>query len=323
MAKKSKKKAKDAERVAAKAVKPGKAAKDAGTATKGKGSEGPTAPRLSEILRAPLAPFDVRDLDTDAAPGFPGSGKADAPAFKEALEPVLSDLQERLYAAGRADPTTAPRVLLILQGMDTSGKGGVIRHTVGMVDPQGIQLTSFKSPTKEELRHPFLWRIRNALPDPGMLGVFDRSQYEDVLIVRVNELVPRATWSRRYATINNFEKSLADQGYVIIKCFLHVSADEQKERLAKRLDNPDKHWKYNPGDLDTRANWEAYADAYNDMLAKCNPEHAPWYIIPADKKWYRNWAVAELLREKLADLGLGWPEADFDVAAEKARLAEL
>ena len=279
-------------------------------------------PSLSRLLRAPGGAVDVRAIPTDAAPGFPGNGKADAPAYGEALEPVLSDLQERLYAQGRSDPRSARRVLVILQGMDTSGKGGAIRHAIGMVDPQGVQLTAFKAPTAEERRHPFLWRIRRALPDPGMIGIFDRSQYEDVLIVRVNELVPRATWSRRYATINHFEKGLADQGVVILKCFLHISADEQKLRLAERLNNPEKYWKYNPADLDSRTNWDRYMDAYGDLLTRCNPDHAPWYVIPSDKKWYRNWAVAELLREKLAGLGLGWPAPEFDVEAEKRRVAK-
>lgn len=285
----------------------------------------PPEPRrpLSEVLRAPQGEVDIRTIETDAAPGFVGEGKSDAPALTDALAPVLSDLQERLYAAGRENPETAPRVLLVLQGMDTSGKGGTIRHAVGMVDPQGVDLTAFKVPTAEEREHPFLWRIRRALPGPGMIGVFDRSQYEDVLVVRVNELVPKAIWARRYTTINDFEAELAGQGYVIIKCFLHISADEQKQRLAARLDDPEKHWKYNPGDLDSRSHWDDYADAYNELLGRCNPDHAPWYIIPSNKKWYRNWAVAELLREKLDALGLGRPAADFDVEAEKARLAEL
>ena len=277
---------------------------------------------LSSLLRAPAGEVDVRAIPTDATPGYPGEGKEDADAQATLIEPELSDLQERLYAQGRAHPESAPRILLVLQGMDTSGKGGAIRHAVGMVDPQGIQLTAFKAPTAEERAHPFLWRIRKALPGPGMIGVFDRSQYEDVLIVRVENLVPRAQWARRYETINRFEEQLVAQGYTIVKCMLHISAAEQKERLAERVDNPEKYWKYNPGDLDARAKWDDYMDAYNALLSKCNPDHAPWYVIPSDSKWYRNWAITELLRETLAGLNLDWPAADFDVEQERQRIEQ-
>jgi len=284
----------------------------------------PLSPKvpLSQLLRAPVGEVDVTALQTDVAPGYPGKGKADADAQRLALEPVLADLQERLYADGRSDPETAKRVLIVLQGMDTSGKGGVMRHAIGLVDPQGIEHTAFKAPSKEELSHHFLWRIRRALPGPGMIGIFDRSQYEDVLIVRVLNLVDEAVWGKRYDEINRFEQKLADDGYVIIKCFLHISNAEQKARLAERLANPEKYWKYNPGDVDNRALWDDYMAAYSALLTRCNPDHAPWYVIPSDKKWYRNWAVAELLRERLAELGLEWPEADFDVEVEKLRVEQ-
>ncbi len=276
---------------------------------------------LSELLRAPAGTVDVRTLESDAAPGYPGQGKQDAEQRTAALEPELSDLQELLFANGRTHPETAPRILLVLQGLDTSGKGGIIRKAIGLVDPQGVQLTSFKAPSEEERAHHYLWRIERALPRPGMIGIFDRSHYEEVLVVRVEELVPRDVWEQRYDEINAFESGLAEQGYTLIKCFLHISADEQKERLAARLDDPTKHWKYNPGDLDVRGKWDAYMDAYSAALTHCNHDHAPWYVVPADKKWYRNWAVAELLREKLDGLGLEWPKAQFDVAAEKRRVA--
>ncbi|MFX4270834.1 polyphosphate kinase 2 family protein [Propionibacteriaceae bacterium Y1685] len=277
---------------------------------------------LTDQLRVPKGKVDLSDLDPRATPGYPGNGKKDAAERTLSLQPELSDLQERLYAAGRAGDPDAKRVLVILQGMDTSGKGGVIRHAIGMVDPQGVQLKAFKAPTAAEKRHDYLWRIRKAVPSPGMIGIFDRSQYEDVLTVRVNKMVPAATWRKRFAEINAFESELVDQGTTVIKCFLHVSRDKQKERLAERLADPEKYWKYNPGDVDERVKWDAYQTAYADVLTRCNTEAAPWFVIPSDRKWYRNWAVAQLLTEHLRALDLGWPEADFDVEAEKERLAQ-
>lgn len=276
---------------------------------------------LAQLLRIPPGPVDVSALDPDASPGYPGEGKDDADAVTQQMTPELSDLQERLYAAGGSTPESAPRVLLLLQGMDTSGKGGVIRHSVGLVDPQGIELTAFKAPTAEERRHDFLWRIRKAVPAPGMIGIFDRSHYEDVLVVRVENLVAETDWSKRYEQINAFEAELAGQGVSLIKCFLNLSFDEQRRRLAERLADPAKYWKYNPGDVDVRAKWPAYMEAYAAALELCNTDTAPWHAIPADKKWYRNWAVARLLLERLRSLDLGWPAADFDVAAEQERVA--
>jgi PPK2 family polyphosphate:nucleotide phosphotransferase len=213
-------------------------------------------------------------------------------------------------------------LLVILQGMDTSGKGGVIRNAMGMVDPQGINLTAFKVPTAEEREHHYLWRIRKALPGAGMIGIFDRSHYEDVLVVRVESLVPVDEWMKRYEEINAFEAEVVASGTRILKCFLNVSFEEQKLRLAARLTGPEKYWKYNPKDVDARAKWPAYQEAYADLLERCNTDLAPWHVIPADRKWYRNWAVAQLLREHLVDLNLTWPEAEFDVAAERKRVAK-
>ena len=275
---------------------------------------------LTELLRLPAGPVDLSALATDSTVGFPGGGKADAADVDAVLMPRLEDLQERLFAGGRATPEAAPRVLLVLQGMDTSGKGGVIRHAIGMVDPQGLDITSFKAPTKTELAHPFLWRIDRALPGPGMIGIFDRSHYEDVLIVRVHELVAADVWGARYDEINAWEEALVASGTTIVKCFLHVSHDKQKERLTERLADPTKHWKYNPGDVDERALWPAYTSAYEAALERCSTQHAPWFVVPADRKWYRNWAVAQLLCEHLAALGLGWPVADFDVDTERQRV---
>ena len=234
----------------------------------------------------------------------------------------LSELQERLFARGRNNPDHARRVLIVLQGLDTAGKGGVVRHVVAMVDPQGINHHSFKAPTQEELRHDFLWRVKKALPEPGMLGVFDRSHCEDVLVPRVENLVEEEVWKKRYDLINDFEMNLAARGTNIIKCFLHISPGVQKERLAARLNDPAKYWKYDPGDLDTRSKWAEYIEAYNELLSRCNPDVAPWYIIPSDHKWYRNWAMGRILLETMRSMKLTWPPANFDVEAEKRRLEQ-
>jgi PPK2 family polyphosphate:nucleotide phosphotransferase len=275
---------------------------------------------LSELLRLPLGPVEMRELDSAATPGFAGE-KEDASKITEALAAELSDLQERLYAAGRVKETTNQKILIVLQGMDTSGKGGTIRHAIGMVDPQGVKIKAFKAPTEEERAQHYLWRIERELPPPGMIGIFDRSHYEDVLVVRVHNLVEEPVWSKRYDEINVWEADLVEQGTVLIKCFLNISSAEQKERLMARLEDPSKHWKYNPGDVDERAKWSAYMDAYQDVLERCNTEYAPWYVIPADRKWYRNWAVAQLLIERLRALDLEWPAANYDIEKEKTRVA--
>ena len=275
------------------------------------------AARVSDLLRVPSGPVDLSALDTRATPGFDGD-KAAGRASLAALSPRLSDLQERLHAEGVSGGSR--RLLLILQGMDTSGKGGVIRHVVGQVDPQGCAITSFKAPTREELAHDFLWRIRRRLPGPGKLGVFDRSHYEDVLIVRVHNLVPRSTWMRRYAAINRFEARLADDDVRVVKVFLHISKEEQRQRLLARLDDPTKLWKFNPHDVDERASWADYQEAYAAALERCNNDTAPWYRVPADRKWYRDWAVANLLVEHLEDMKLTWPKPDFDSEEQRARL---
>ena len=275
---------------------------------------------ISELLRLPGGGVDLSQFDPASTPGFPGD-KEDASEITEALAPELGDLQERLFAAGRVKETTDRKILIVLQGMDTSGKGGTVRHAIGMVDPQGVKIKAFKAPTQEERAHHYLWRIERELPAPGLIGIFDRSHYEDVLVVRVHKLVDESVWSKRYDEINAWEKDLVEQGTVLIKCFLHISSAEQKERLLARLEDPTKHWKYNPGDVDERANWSAYMKAYQAVLERCNTQHAPWYVIPADRKWYRNWALAQLLTEHLRALDLDWPAADYDVEQEKARVA--
>ena len=274
---------------------------------------------LRDVLRCPQAPVDLAAIDTGATPKAPGDKETTKDAAAQMGE-QLSALQERLFARGRVNADSARRVLVILQGMDTAGKGGVVQHTFGLLDPQGVQLAAFKAPTKEELSHDFLWRIRRELPDAGMIGVFDRSHYEDVLVARVDELVEPEVWRRRYDRINRFEAELAASGTVIVKFFLHISPKVQQERLVARLDDPEKHWKFDPSDIAARAKWGDYQQAYTDVLERCNPDIAPWYVIPADHKWYRNWAVAQILLETLRSMNITWPAVDFDVDEQRHKL---
>jgi PPK2 family polyphosphate:nucleotide phosphotransferase len=206
--------------------------------------------------------------------------------------------------------------------MDTAGKGGVMRHAVALLDPQGVQTKAFGKPTDEELAHDFLWRVERELPGAGRIGIFDRSHYEDVLVARVHDLAGPEEIERRYDAINEFEAGLVESGTTVVKCMLHISADEQKERLLARLDDPAKHWKFDPGDIDERRYWSSYQEAYETALHRTNTEVAPWLIVPSDRKWYRNWAVAQVLLETLESLDLSWPDADFDVWKERCRLTE-
>ncbi|MFP5253225.1 MAG: polyphosphate kinase 2 family protein [Actinomycetes bacterium] len=279
-----------------------------------------TATSLTEQLRLPSGPVDLASYDARSTPGFDGSKSEGKRALAD-LGDDLADLQERLFAEGINGGRRS--VLLLLQGMDTSGKGGVMRHAVGLVDPQGVRIKAFKAPTEEELRHDFLWRISKELPPAGLIGIFDRSHYEDVLIARVRGLVDTDRLERRYDAINAFERGLVDEGTVVVKCMLHISHEKQQERLLERLDNPEKHWKFNPGDVDERALWPAYQRAYEVALERCNTDAAPWHLVPADRKWYRNWAVGTLLHEALQGMDLAWPTADFDVAEQRRRLLEL
>ncbi|TWT33660.1 Polyphosphate kinase 2 (PPK2) [Posidoniimonas corsicana] len=214
------------------------------------------------------------------------------------------DLAYRLYAENKQT------LLLVLQGMDTAGKDGTIRHVTTGINPQSFQIAPFKQPSSEELDHDFLWRVHKAVPRRGNVGIFNRSQYEDVLIVRVHNLVPKSVWSTRYDRINDFEKLLTEGGVRIVKCFLHISKEEQRERLQARLDNPDKRWKFSKGDLAERKLWDDYQEAYEDALNKCNTKHAPWHIIPSDRKWYRNLIVSELLKDTLEDLDPQFPPSE-------------
>lgn len=271
----------------------------------------------AHLHRLPAGPVDLTAIPTDATPGFHG-GKAKGKIALPALGPELDDLQERLWAERTIG--SERRLLLVLQGMDTSGKGGVLRHTVGLFDPQGVRITSFKAPTAEERKHSFLWRIRRALPEPGFVGVFDRSHYEDVLIVRVRQMAEPATIEARYDQINEFEAELVADGFVLVKCMLHVSADEQRKRLLARLATEAKQWKFNPQDVDERERWADYRTAYEIALERTNTEVAPWYVVPADKKWYRNLVVGQLLLEHLRAMSLQWPPPEYDVEEQRQRL---
>ena len=215
-----------------------------------------------------------------------------------------ADLAYRLFAENRR------AVLLVLQGMDTSGKDGTIRTVMHGVNPQTCQITSFGRPSTEELDHDFLWRIHCAVPRRGNIGIFNRSHYEDVLIVRVHNLVPPAVWKERYDAINSFERLLGDAGVTFVKCFLHISKDEQRKRLQARLADPTKRWKFNPQDIEERKYWDDYVAAYEDALTRCNTKHAPWHIIPSDTKWYRNLLVSQLLLETLERMDPQFPPAD-------------
>ncbi|WP_371645135.1 MULTISPECIES: PPK2 family polyphosphate kinase [unclassified Streptomyces] len=290
------------------------------TGREGRGDQGTRGVALRPLLRAPAGErLDLDAFDPAATPGGP-AGKAAGLAAGALLADPLASLQERLYAASTAGDRR--RVLLVLQGMDTSGKGGTVKHVIGHFNPSGCRVRAFKAPTPEEHEHPFLWRIRKALPAPGEIGIFDRSHYEDVLIARVRELVSRSQLNRRYAQINRFEQSLAEDGVTLVKVFLHISPEEQLKRLLERLDNPNKHWKFSPGDIDDRAVWPEYRHAYELALERCSSDAAPWYVVPADRKWYRNWAVSKLLLEHLEEIGPSCPEAGYDVEACRARLLE-
>nr|WP_297430062.1 PPK2 family polyphosphate kinase [uncultured Actinotalea sp.] len=276
-----------------------------------------TTPAHEALRAAPGRPVDLAAVDRNGTPGFVGGKKDGREAMKD-RGAVLSELQEKLYAHGRTGGDRS--VLLVLQGMDTAGKGGVVRHVLGMVDPQGVALRAFGPPTPEEAAQHYLQRIRDALPSPGRIGVFDRSHYEDVLVVRVEELVPRAEWERRYDEIVAFEEEVVARGTTLVKVMLVVSYEEQGERLRERLERPEKHWKYNPGDIDARQRWDDYQAAYQAVLDRTSTDAAPWYVVPADRKWFARLAVTELLVAALEGLDLAWPRVDLDVAAELARL---
>ncbi|MDK8795390.1 PPK2 family polyphosphate--nucleotide phosphotransferase [Corynebacterium sp. MSK041] len=264
--------------------------------------------------------FVLADVDPASTPGVSEDNVDDA--FDE-FDDELDELQECLYANGRAGNENAGSILLVLQGMDTAGKGGIIRNVVGeTMDPQGVHIKAFGKPTEEELKHDFLWRIEPHLPKPGMISVFDRSHYEDVLVQRVKQMAPPEEIERRYGAIVDFEAKAAANGTKIIKVMPHISKEFQGENLRKRIERPDKHWKYNPGDIDDRRLWDEFQEAYEIALKRTSTDVAPWYCIPSDNKAYCRTVVKTLFVQALRDLNLEWPKAEFDPEVELKRLAE-
>jgi PPK2 family polyphosphate:nucleotide phosphotransferase len=258
------------------------------------------------FLVAPGTPFTLDDRDPGDTHGAPGDKKATNKALDELSEQLMG-LQDRLYAESRQS------LLVVLQAMDAGGKDGTVKHVFAGANPQGVRVTSFKQPTADELAHDFLWRIHAAAPRHGYIGIFNRSHYEDVLVARVHDLVDESVWRRRYRHINHFEALLHDAGTRVVKLFLHISREEQAERLRKRLDDPTKRWKFQRGDLAERARWDDYVKAYEEAIARTSTEHAPWYVIPADHKWFRNWAVSRIVIEALEAMDPRYPEPAEDL----------
>lgn len=276
--------------------------------------------RVSDLLRIEpgSGPVSLAAIDPRSTPGT-DLDKGDAKDQLPEMGEIVADLQERLYAGGRTGDRR--RLVLVLQGMDTSGKGGVVKHVASQMNPAGLRITGFGPPTEAERKHPFLWRVEQALPAPGLLAIFDRSHYEDVLIVRVHDLVPERDWSKRYDQINAWEAEQVEAGVTLVKVMLHISPQEQRERLLARLDDPTKHWKTNPGDIDERGFWNTYQRAYEVVLQRCSTPAAPWYVVPADRKWYRNWALSHLLLEALQAMDLQWPHPELDLDGMRAALS--
>lgn len=263
--------------------------------------------------------FRLEDVDPDSKPGT-NANKAEGLAELASSAQELRELQEKLFAQSREG---APqRLLVVLQAMDAAGKGGMVNHVFGQLEPYGLELTAFKAPSEEERAHDFLWRIEPRVPGPGVIGLFDRSHYEDVLIQRVRGFAPPEEIERRYGAIAEFEKRIADEGVHIIKIMLHVSPEEQASRLLDRLDTPEKHWKYNPGDVDERLHWKSYMEAFQIAIERTNAEHAPWFVVPANAKWYARAAVQRIIISELQRVAPAWPAVKFDVAAERERVQQ-
>ena len=260
-----------------------------------------------DISRFRIDPGSRVDLAAIATDADGGLDRGDAKDQTKDLNRRLEELQELLYAEGRH------KVLVVIQATDTGGKDGTIRHVFDGVNPQGVSVASFKKPTDEELAHDYLWRVHRQTPASGHITIFNRSHYEDVLVVRVHDLVAEERWSRRYDHINAFEQLLADEGTTIVKLFLHISKEEQRERLQSRLDEPHKRWKFSTGDLAERERWDDYQEAFRVMLERTSTAHAPWYVIPADRKWFRNRLISEIMVATLDDLDMRWPDPEDDL----------
>ena len=266
--------------------------------------------KLRDKLRVvPGKPVHLADWDPGDTLGFK-KGEASQAALEKSLA-RLDELQYLMFAEHRR------ALLVVLQGMDGSGKDGTIRHVMAGLNPQGCRVTAFKTPTADEADHDFLWRVHREVPRRGEIGIFNRSHYEEVLIARVHKLVAREVWSRRYDRINQFEELLCESGVLVVKFFLHISKEEQKERFEERLRDPTKQWKLSEADFSERKLWNQYVTAYEDALTRCSSTTAPWYIVPANKKWFRNLAVSELLVETLDALGMRFPKPTFDVSQIK------
>lgn len=261
--------------------------------------------------------FDLREVDPDAKPGTEATKQEGQAELARAAQ-ELRDLQEKLFAQSRLG--ARDRLLVVLQAMDAAGKGGMVNHVFGQVEPYGLSLAAFKAPTEEERSHDFLWRIEPRVPAPGVIGVFDRSHYEDVLIQRVRGFAPPEEIERRYGAIVDFERRLAADGVRIVKIMLHISPEEQAARLLARLDDPEKHWKYNPGDVDERELWPEYMEAFQTAIDRTSTEQAPWYVVPANAKWYARVAVQRIVISELQRIDPRWPDVDFDVEEERARI---
>jgi len=268
--------------------------------------------RLVEKLRVtPGRTVKLGEYETDVTPGF--KQKPDVDEILRETAAKMAELQYLMFAENKRS------LLIVLQAMDTGGKDGTIRHVMTGLNPAGVQVTSFKVPSELERRHDFLWRIHQAVPPRGDFGIFNRSHYEDVIVVRVHDLVPREIWKKRYETINQFERHLVENDVTILKFFLHISRAEQKRRIQARIDEPTKCWKLSPADFAERKFWNDYQEAYADALTKCSTPWAPWFIIPADRKWFRNLAVAEIMLETLQSLKMKFPKASFDPSKLKLR----
>jgi PPK2 family polyphosphate:nucleotide phosphotransferase len=261
-----------------------------------------------ELRVAPGGKLDLSTIDPSSTPGWEGD-KGAAVARLGELKDALADFQQRLWAEKKRS------VLVVLQALDAGGKDGLIRKVFTAFNPQGTRVTGFGVPSEEELGHDYLWRVHANTPARGRIGIFNRSHYEDVLVVRVKELVPKAVWQMRYDQINDFERHLAENDTRILKFFLFISRDEQRRRFEVRLKDPAKHWKWSSGDLDARARWDDYLAAYTDALSRCSTDVAPWFVIPADRKWYRNLAVAEILAATAAEMAPSWPTAEEDLSS--------